>query len=57
MAKKKPLALYCRFWVDGRTYSGTIRDNSVDIVEGDPFTVKFNIMDVKGKNTFKLGMK
>lgn len=38
MAKKKPLVCYCRFWVDGRTYSGTIRDNSVDIVEGDPFS-------------------
>ncbi|MDD3319541.1 MAG: fumarylacetoacetate hydrolase family protein [Synergistaceae bacterium] len=38
MAKKEPLVRYCRFWVDGRTYSGKIRDNSVDIVEGDPFT-------------------
>lgn len=39
MVKKKgnPV-LYCRFSVDGRTYSGLIRDNSVDIVEGDPFT-------------------
>lgn len=38
MAKKDPPVRYCRFWVDGRTYSGKIRDNSVDIVEGDPFT-------------------
>ena len=28
---------YCRFMVDGRSYSGVIRANSVDIVEGDPF--------------------
>lgn len=39
MAKKKEKpVLFCRFLVDGRTYSGQIRDNSVDIVEGDPFT-------------------
>ncbi len=38
MAKKKPVVRYCRFWVDGRTYSGQIRENSVDIVEGDLFT-------------------
>lgn len=39
MAKKKEKpVLYCRFLVDGRTYSGQIRDTSVDIVEGDPFT-------------------
>lgn len=39
MAKKKekPI-LFCRFLVDGRTYSGQIRSSSVDIVEGDPFT-------------------
>lgn len=35
--KEKPV-LFCRFLVDGRTYCGQIRDNSVDIVEGDPFT-------------------
>lgn len=35
--KDKPV-LFCRFLVDGRTYCGQIRDNSVDIVEGDPFT-------------------
>ena len=28
---------FCRFWVDGHNYAGKIRDNSVDIVEGDPF--------------------
>lgn len=39
MAKKKEIPiLFCRFLVDGRTYSGQIRSNSVDIVEGDPFT-------------------
>ena len=39
MAKKKEKpVLFCRFLVDGRTYSGQIRENSVDIVEGDPFT-------------------
>lgn len=39
MAKKKEKpVLFCRFLVDGRTYSGQIRSNSVDIVEGDPFT-------------------
>lgn len=39
MAKKKEKpVLFCRFLVDGRTYSGQIRNNSVDIVEGDPFT-------------------
>lgn len=39
MAKKKEKpVLFCRFLVDGRTYSGQIRSSSVDIVEGDPFT-------------------
>lgn len=38
MRKKQQPVRYCRFMVDGRTYSGQIRDNSVDIVEGDPFT-------------------
>lgn len=38
MARKEAPVRYCRFWVDGRTYSGQIRDNAVDIVEGDPFT-------------------
>lgn len=38
MAKKEPPILYCRFMMDGRTYSGQIRGNSVDIVEGDPFS-------------------
>jgi 2-keto-4-pentenoate hydratase/2-oxohepta-3-ene-1,7-dioic acid hydratase in catechol pathway len=28
---------FCRFSVDGRTYSGTVRGNMVDIVEGDLF--------------------
>ena len=28
---------FCRFMVDGRSYSGVIRANSVEIVEGDPF--------------------
>lgn len=36
--RKEPPVRFCRFWVDGRTYSGRIRDNSVDILEGDPFT-------------------
>ena len=35
--KKENPALYCRFMVDGRAYSGQIRGASVDIVEGDPF--------------------
>lgn len=35
--KKETTALYCRFMVDGRAYSGQIRGASVDIVEGDPF--------------------
>lgn len=38
MVKHEKPILYCRFSVDGRTYSGQIRDHSVDIVEGDPFT-------------------
>lgn len=38
MAKKESPVLYCRFMMDGRTYSGQIRGNSVDIVEGDPFS-------------------
>ncbi|MDL2298138.1 fumarylacetoacetate hydrolase family protein [Synergistaceae bacterium OttesenSCG-928-D05] len=38
MAKKEKPVLYCRFSVDGRAFSGQIRDQSVDIVEGDPFT-------------------
>ena len=38
MAKTPPPVRYCRFMVDGRSYSGQIRDNAVDIVEGDPFT-------------------
>jgi len=38
MVKKNPPVRYCRFWVDGRTYSGQIRENSVDIVEGDLFS-------------------
>lgn len=29
---------YCRFTADGRTYSGMIRDNMVDIVDGDPLS-------------------
>lgn len=37
MKKEQPVR-YCRFWVDGRAYSGRLRDNSVDVVEGDPFT-------------------
>lgn len=37
MKKKERPALYCRFFVDGRTYSGCVRDKSVDIMEGDPF--------------------
>ncbi len=37
MAKRAACTLL-PFLVDGRTYSGKIRDNSVDIVEGDPFT-------------------
>jgi 2-keto-4-pentenoate hydratase/2-oxohepta-3-ene-1,7-dioic acid hydratase in catechol pathway len=36
--RKEPPVRFCRFWVDGRTYSGRIRGNSVDIMEGDPFT-------------------
>ena len=35
--RKEPPVRFCRFWVDGRTYSGRIRGNSVDIMEGDPF--------------------
>ncbi|MCD8233348.1 MAG: fumarylacetoacetate hydrolase family protein [Cloacibacillus porcorum] len=38
MAKKEAPVRYCRFMVDGRSYSGQIRGNSVDIVEGDPFS-------------------
>ena len=39
MAKKQtPPVRYCRFMVDGRAYSGQIRANSIDIVEGGPFT-------------------
>ncbi|MDO5563492.1 MAG: fumarylacetoacetate hydrolase family protein [Synergistaceae bacterium] len=38
MNKKQTPVRYCRFSVDGRSYSGQVRDNSVDIVEGDPFT-------------------
>lgn len=38
MVKKEQPIRYCRFWVDGRSYSGQIRGNSIDIVEGDPFT-------------------
>ena len=38
MAKKEATVRYCRFMVDGRSYSGQIRGNSVDIVEGDPFS-------------------
>lgn len=34
---------FCRFFVDGHNYAGKIRDNSVDIVEGDPFTKMNNI--------------
>lgn len=37
MRKKEQHVRFCRFWVDGHTYSGSIRDTSVDIVEGDPF--------------------
>ncbi len=41
----KPVApvKFCRFWVDGHNYSGKIRDNSVDIVEGDPFSSMNNV--------------
>ncbi|MCD8163795.1 MAG: fumarylacetoacetate hydrolase family protein [Synergistaceae bacterium] len=38
MTKKEAPVRYCRFMVDGRSYSGQIRGNSVDIVEGDPFS-------------------
>ena len=38
MAKKEAPVRYCRFMVDGRSYSGQIRGSSVDIVEGDPFS-------------------
>jgi 2-keto-4-pentenoate hydratase/2-oxohepta-3-ene-1,7-dioic acid hydratase in catechol pathway len=37
MQKKTKPALFCRFMVDGRTYSGQVRGQSVDIMEGDPF--------------------
>lgn len=30
--------LFCRFTMDGRTYSGQLRGSSIDIVDGDPFT-------------------
>ncbi|MDO5114633.1 MAG: fumarylacetoacetate hydrolase family protein [Synergistaceae bacterium] len=38
MVRKETPVQYCRFMVDGRSYSGQIRGSSVDIVEGDPFT-------------------
>lgn len=38
MAKKEAPMRYCRFMADGRAYSGVLRGNSVDIVEGDPFS-------------------
>lgn len=38
MVKAPVQVRFCRFMVDGRSYSGQIRDNSVDIVEGDIFT-------------------
>ena len=37
MVKKDAPMRYCRFGVDGRVFSGVIRANSVDIIEGDPF--------------------
>lgn len=37
MTKKETAIRFCRFLSDGHTYSGVIRGNSVDIVEGDPF--------------------
>lgn len=37
MVKKEQPVRYCRFWVDGRSYSGQVRGGSIDIVEGDPF--------------------
>jgi len=44
MLKKEESPMrFCRFWSDGHNYSGKIRDNSVDIVEGDPFTRMNNI--------------
>ena len=36
--KKDETVKFCRFWVDGHNYCGKLRGNSVDIVEGDPFT-------------------
>ena len=38
MLKNQSPVRYCRFMVDGRAYSGQIRDKSIDIVEGGPFT-------------------
>jgi 2-keto-4-pentenoate hydratase/2-oxohepta-3-ene-1,7-dioic acid hydratase in catechol pathway len=38
MTKKEQPVRFCRFWVDGHTYSGKLRGQSVDIVEGDPFS-------------------
>lgn len=38
MAKKETPMRYCRFMADGRAYSGILRGNSVDIVEGEPFS-------------------
>ncbi len=37
MKKMDDSVLFCRFSMDGRAYSGKIRANMVDIVEGDPF--------------------
>ncbi len=35
--KKEAPVRFCRFMVEGRQYSGTLRGTSVDITEGDPF--------------------
>ncbi len=36
--KNEAPARYCRFTLDGRSYSGQLRGNSIDIVNGDPFS-------------------